>query len=86
MSETRLLDDLLDPFALCLDPATAQRVVASRISPTVQQTVDALAERANEGTLTKEERAEYEALTNAADFIGILRLKARRGLDANARR
>ena len=40
-----------------------------------------LGERANEGTLSADERAEYEALINAADFISILKLKARRYLD-----
>jgi hypothetical protein len=39
-----------------------------------------LAGRANEGLLDTEERAEYEALMNAADLIAILRLKARRHL------
>jgi hypothetical protein len=36
-----------------------------------------LAERANHGTLSDDERLEYEALINAADFISILKLKAR---------
>jgi uncharacterized protein YnzC (UPF0291/DUF896 family) len=46
----------------------------------VQQRIDALAERANEGVLTSDESAEYEALINAADFISILKLKARQNL------
>jgi len=33
--------------------------------------------------LTEDERAEYEALINAADFISILKCKARRHLDSN---
>ena len=85
MSETTLLDELLDPFALCLDAGTAQRVTEFRISPAVQKRVDALAERANEGSLSADERTEYEALMNAADFIAILKQKARRGLSTNAR-
>jgi hypothetical protein len=40
-----------------------------------------LGERANEGNLNAAERSEYEALINAADFIAILKLKARRHLD-----
>ncbi len=40
-----------------------------------------LAERINEGTLTDPERAEYETLINAADFISILKLKARLHLE-----
>jgi len=38
--------------------------------------MDILAEGANEGTLSDNERSEYEALVNAADFISILKLKA----------
>ena len=43
----------------------------------MQERVDTLAERANEGLLSDEERAEYEALINAEDFVAILKLKAR---------
>jgi len=46
----------------------------------VQQRIDTLAEGANEGVLTTDESAEYEALVNAADFISILKLKARQHL------
>ena len=37
---------------------------------------------ANEGILTETERSEYETLINAADFIAILKLKAREHLDS----
>ena len=80
MSDTALLDQLLDPFSQCLDAESAQRVVEFGIAPTVQQRVNALAEKANEGALTDDERADYEALINAADFIAILKIKARRQL------
>ena len=49
----------------------------------VQERIETLAERANEGTLSHGERSEYEALINAADFISILKLKARLYLDSN---
>jgi len=47
--------------------------------------IDALAERANNGDLSEEERAEYEAFINTTDLISILKLKARRQLDWNGR-
>lgn len=77
MSAVPSLDNLLDPLSRCLDPESARRVVELRLDPAVQERVDALAIRANEGLLTGDERAEYEALINAADFISILKLKAR---------
>ena len=75
------LDSLLDPLSRCLDAESARRLVDFRVDPPVQERIDTLAELANEGTLNPDERSEYEALINAADFISVLKLKARRHLD-----
>ena len=45
--------------------------------------IDTLAGQANEGLLTEDELAEYEAIINAADFITMLKLKARHNLKSN---
>jgi hypothetical protein len=74
------LDGLLEPLSLCLDAESARRLVAFQIDPQVLARIEMLGERANEGHLTPDERSEYEALINAADFISILRLKAQRHL------
>jgi len=84
MIDTALLDELLDPFAQCLDAESTRRVLEFGIAPAVQEKVALLAERANEGLASESELAEYEALINAADFIAILKLKARRRLTVNA--
>ncbi len=83
MSGAALLDELLDPLSRCLDAESARRVSDLRVSALVQERIDVLAELANEGKLNVEERAEYEALINAADFISILQLKARQHLAPN---
>lgn len=75
------IDDLLEPLSLCLDAESAQRLIAFRIERPVQARIETLGQRANEGSLSPSERAEYEALINASDFIAILKLKARRRLD-----
>ena len=80
MSAATVLDGFLDPLGRCLDAESARRVVELRVSPPVQQRIDTLAERANDGVLTSDEAAEYEALTDAADFISILKIKARQHL------
>ena len=80
MSATTAVDGLLDPLSRCLDAESARRLVELRVPPPVQQRVDRLAERANEGTLTSEESSEYGALVNAADFISILKIRARQQL------
>jgi hypothetical protein len=82
MSAASGLDGLLEPLSRCLDPESARRVVDFQVDPGVQERIDALAERANEGMLSESERSEYEALINAADFISILKLKARLHLDS----
>ena len=77
MSVVTVLDEFLDPLSRCLDAESARRVIALPVSKPVQQKIDTLAERANEGLLGEEERAEYEALINAADFVSILQMKVR---------
>jgi hypothetical protein len=71
------LDAILEPLSRCLDPESARRIVDFQVDWPVQERIDALAELANEGTLSDSERSEYEALINASDFISILKLKAR---------
>ena len=82
MSVTSVLDGLLEPLSRCLDADSARRVVELRVAPPIQERIDTLAELANEGQLTDDERAEYEALINAADFISILKRKALQNLDS----
>ena len=84
MSASTVLDGLLDPLSRCLDAESARRLVELRVDPPVQERIDTLAERANEGLLADDERAEYEALINAADFISILKCKASRRVDSNS--
>ena len=77
------LGSLFEPFSRCFDAESAQRVAEFRVDPAVQARIDILAEGANEGLLSEEERTEYEALINAADFISILKLKASRHLKSD---
>jgi hypothetical protein len=78
-----VLDGLLDPLSRCLDGESARRVTEFRVAAAVQERVEILAERANEGLLSEGERAEYEAFVNASDFISILKLKALRNLESD---
>ena len=41
------------------------------VSPELEDRIELLAERANEGLLSEEESAEYEALIDAMDLIAI---------------
>jgi hypothetical protein len=59
------------------------RVAEFRIAPKVEEKIRGLAEKANEGVLNEDERADYEAIINTADIISILKLKAERHLKSN---
>jgi hypothetical protein len=78
------LDDILDPLSRCLNADSARRVVEFEFDHQLQERIHQLGTAANEGTLDEQERSEYEALVNAADFVSILKLKARRQLQPNA--
>jgi len=74
---SQILDRLLDPFADCLTPDVALAVANLRARPEVQERIDELAEKCNEGELTPVEQAEYRAIVEAIDFISVLQAKAR---------
>ncbi|MGC3956541.1 MAG: hypothetical protein QM813_00765 [Verrucomicrobiota bacterium] len=80
MGTAALFEQLIDPLAECLTVESAQRVVDLVASPAVTEGIANLAERANDGLLSESERAEFEAILSAADFIAIIQLKARHRL------
>ncbi len=81
---TRVLDRLLDPVGRCLSRRAAHELIALRADEEVQAHVRALAEKCNEGTLSTEERAEYEACVMAANIVAILQAKARARLSTTS--
>jgi len=81
-STTRVLDRLLEPVGRCLSEKAARALASLRADAEVQDHVRALAEKCNEGELSAEERAEYEAYVMAAHIVAILQAKARARLAA----
>jgi hypothetical protein len=81
---TAVLDELFDPVSRCLTPDVARRIVGLRASPQVQRTLDELAEKSTEGTLTDAERSDYETSVRAINFIGLLQAKARAVISAES--
>jgi hypothetical protein len=80
MSSIAALDRVFDPVGRCLTSGVARRIVALRADPVLSARIQELADKANEGQLDSEERAEYEAYVRAIDLISILQSKARRFL------
>ena len=71
------LERLLEPLAGCLSPDVAAKVADLRADEAIQDRIDYLAERSNEGLLTAEEREEYAGYLHAIDVIAVLQAKAR---------
>ncbi len=71
------LAKLLDPVAACFTPEVAKRVAELSADPEVQLRIDDLAEKCNQGRITPEETAEYDAYIRAMDIVAVLQKKAR---------
>jgi len=77
---TDLLDQVIEPFADCLTPEAATRIVAVRAGAEMQAHIDELADKANDGLLTEDERDEYDRILAWFHFVTILQARARRVL------
>jgi len=73
-----VLDGLLEPLRACLTAEVADRLANVRAPEAAQARIEDLARKSDEGTLSDNEREEYEALVSAGTFIAILQSKARR--------
>jgi hypothetical protein len=81
---TRILDRLLEPVGRCLSTKAARELAGLRADEEAQARVRELAEKCNDGTLSADERAEYEACVMAANVVAILQAKARARLARSA--
>lgn len=78
------LDRLLDPLTDALTPEAASALRDLRVDPEVEVRIEELRQKANEGTLTPAEDAEYKDFIEAVDLIAIMQAKARRFLSHQA--
>jgi hypothetical protein len=84
MPAERLLDRILDPVADAFTPELARKLVGLRADAELEAHINALREKANEGTLTAQEDAEYKAVVEMIDMVSIIQAKARRYLAQHA--
>jgi len=75
------LDRLLEPLTDVLTPEVAAALLELRADGELQAHIDELRQKANEGTLTRAEDAEYKDFVEAVDVISIIQAKARRFLE-----
>lgn len=81
---TPTIDQLIEPVGQCLNAGVAERLVSLRANPELQLEVDRLAEKANRGALTEEERTQYEQYVSFAQFVTVLQIEARDLLDGRS--
>ena len=84
MKATTILHRVLEPVLRSLPLEAARQIAHAEADEELQQRVEELACKANEGTLTPEERFEYEAYVDAGDIVATLQAVARKTLQAVA--
>jgi hypothetical protein len=72
------METLLAPLTEAMSEESARRLLALRATPEIQARVDDLASKAESGTLTDQEREEYEEFVRVGTLIATLQAKARR--------
>ena len=80
MTASAILDSVLAPFANCVTPEAARKIIDFRPDAETQARVDELAALASSGELTVEQKTEYRELIDAFDLVAILKSKARTAL------
>jgi hypothetical protein len=75
------LDQLLDPVAECFTAGVARQIVELQTDPRSVARLEQLREKANFGTLSDDERVEYEEFVEGMDLVAILKAKAKAVLE-----
>ena len=81
---TDFLSSYIEPLVEDLTPQQARKILAIKPTDRLMARVHELAERANTGNLSEQERAEYEHYVDVDDVIGLLKAKARSLLGKSA--
>ena len=76
-TERPFLDRLLEPLSRCIRGDGERELLKLRADEALQARIDELADKCDEGTLTPDERAEYETYVRFGNFVAILQAKAR---------
>lgn len=80
MATTSYLDRLLEPLTDAFTPELASALLELRADSELEAHINELRRKANDGTLTPAEDAEYKDFVEAVDLISVMQAKARRFL------
>jgi hypothetical protein len=75
--EPSLLQQMVDPLSRAFTPAAAEEIVNFRVDEDTQRRIDELADKCTEGTLTADERAEYQEFVSYFNILTVLQARAR---------
>lgn len=81
---TSAFDRAFEPLLTLLTVEQAARIADYRCDDQLQERIEELGRKANEGELSDEERAEYEGYARADRIISVLKVKARRFVESRA--
>ncbi len=77
---TSLLGQVIEPLGRCLTPAAAKEILSLRADERARRRLHRLAAKCDAGTLTPEERAEYQLFVEVGDLVALLQARAHRYL------
>ncbi|MCR9293512.1 MAG: hypothetical protein NXI32_12390 [bacterium] len=80
MSTASFLDRMLDPVTDSMSREFAESLVALKADGEMLARIEYLRQKANEGSLSPEEDAEYKEFVEALDVLSILQAKAKQSL------
>ena len=76
--DSKAFDRGSDPILRFFTREQARAIVQYRSDEALQQRIEELARKSNEGELTESERAEYEGYVRANKFVAVLQAKLRK--------
>jgi len=76
-TNSRFLERIIEPVSSSLNDEAARKLIGLKADRKARARVAKLAEKCNEGELTRAERREYEMYVLAGHLVGILQAKAR---------
>ena len=84
METTTVFHRVLEPILRSLPPEAARQIAQAQADEQLQQRVEDLARKANEGELTADEQREYQAYVDAGDVVATMQAVARKLLKSAA--
>ena len=78
MNTINFLDRMWQPVTDAMSPEFARRLIELRADDELQAQVEVLRQKANAGTLSTAEEAQYKDFVESLEMISILQSKARR--------